>query len=287
MTEMPNDPKDVQLTQARMAAEDAGASLGGLMKGKRALVTGVANERSIAWAIAQAFHAESAELAFSYPGEAMERRVRPLAESLGAKAILDMDVGSDEAIDATAAELRKVWDHLDVLVPSIGYAPREALEGRFADVTSREAWRIALDVSAYSLVGLARAFKPMMRPGASIVALTYYGSEKVVRNYNVMGVAKAALECANRYLADDLGQDGIRVNCISAGPLKTLAASGIKGMRSMLAENAAFTPLKRNIEQDDVARACLYLCSDLARNVTGEVLHVDAGQNILGVVSMG
>jgi len=198
-----------------------------------------------------------------------------------------MDVGSDDAIQATARTLAERWDRLDILVHSIGFAPREALDGRFADVTTREAWRIALDVSAYSLVGLARAFKPLMRPGASIVSLSYYGSEKVVRNYNVMGVAKAALECSTRYLADDLGQDGIRVNCISAGPLKTLAVSGIKGMRTMLSDNAAKTPLRRNIEQDDVARAALYLCSDLARNVTGEVLHVDAGQNILGVVSMG
>jgi enoyl-[acyl-carrier protein] reductase I len=143
-----------------------------------------------------------------------------------------------------------------------------------------------MDVSAYSLIGLARAFKPMMRPGASILSLTYYGAEKVVRNYNVMGVAKAALECATRYLADDLGQDGVRVNAISAGPIKTLAASGIKGMRSMLSENAEKTPLRRNVDQEDCAQAALYLCSDMARNVTGEVLHVDAGQNIMGVVAM-
>jgi len=174
-----------------------------------------------------------------------------------------------------------------VLVHSIGYAPREALSGRFTDATTRDAWRIALDVSAYSLVGLARAFKPLMPPGGSILSLSYYGAEKVVRHYNVMGVAKAALECSTRYLADDLGADGIRVNCISAGPLKTLAAAGIKGMRDMLAENADRTPLRRNIEQEDCARAALYLCSDLAKNVTGEVLHVDAGQNIVGVVSMG
>ncbi len=283
----PIDPKDVEVQRARMETDDVRLSLGGLMRGRRALVTGVANERSLAWAIAQAFHAEGAELAFTYPGAAMEKRVRPLAESLGAKAILDCDVGKDAEIDRTVADVRKVWDRVDVLVHSIGFAPREALDGRFTDVTTRDAWRITLDVSAYSLVGLSRAFKPLMKPGASIVSLTYYGSEKVVRNYNVMGVAKAALECATRYLADDLGPDGIRVNSISAGPLKTLAASGIKGMRSMLSENAAFTPLRRNIEQDDVARACLYLCSDLARNVTGEVLHVDAGQNILGVVSRG
>jgi enoyl-[acyl-carrier protein] reductase I len=283
----PIDPKDVELNRARMQAEDVRASLGGLMRGRRAVITGVANERSIAWSIAQAFHAEGAELAFTYPGEAMERRVRPLAESLGAKAIIDCDVAKDDDIDRTVEAIQKVWDRVDVLVHSIGYAPREALAGRFADVTTREAWRIALDVSAYSLIGLARAFKPLMHPGASIVSLSYYGAEKVVRNYNVMGVAKAALECSTRYLADDLGADGIRVNCISAGPLKTLAAAGIKGMRDMLSENADRTPLRRNIEQDDCARAALYLCSDLAKNVTGEVLHVDAGQNIVGVVSMG
>jgi enoyl-[acyl-carrier protein] reductase I len=281
------DPKDVEITRARMETDDVRLSLGGLLKGKRALVTGVANDRSIAWAIAEAFHREGAELAFTYPGEAMEKRVRPLAESLGAKAILDCDVSRDEDIDRTAADIGRIWDSLDILVHSIGFAPRSALDGRFTDVTTREAWRITMDVSAYSLIGLARSFKPLMRRGSSILSLTYYGAEKVVRNYNVMGVAKAALECATRYLADDLGLDGIRVNAISAGPIKTLAAAGIKGMRSMLADNAARTPLRRNVEQDDCARAALYLCSDLARNVTGEVLHVDAGQNILGTVSMG
>ncbi len=285
----PIDPKDVEIQRAKAQAEDArsAAGYGGMLRGKRALITGVANDRSLAWAIAQLFHAEGAELAFTYPGEAMEKRVRPLAESLGAKAILDCDVAKDEDIDRTVADLREVWDRVDVLVHSIGYAPREALDGRFTDVTTREAWRIAMDVSAYSLVGLARAFKPLMPPGSSIVSLTYYGAEKVVRHYNVMGVAKAALECSTRYLADDLGQEGIRVNAISAGPVKTLAAAGIKGMRTMLGENAEKTPLKRNIEQDDCAKAALYLCSDLGRSVTGEILHVDAGQNIVGVVSMG
>jgi enoyl-[acyl-carrier protein] reductase I len=283
----PIDPKDVEITRARMEAEDVRAAFGGIMRGKRAVITGVANDRSLAWAIAQIFHREGAELAFTYPGEGMEKRVRPLAESLGAKAIVDCDVARDEDIDRTVEEIRKVWDRVDVLVHSIGYAPREALDGRFTDVTTRDAWRITLDVSAYSLVGLARAFKPVMPPGSSIVSLTYYGAEKVVRNYNVMGVAKAALECATRYLADDLGLEGIRVNSISAGPVKTLAAAGIKGMRTMLSENADRTPLRRNIDQDDVARAALYLCSDLAKNVTGEVLHVDAGQNVVGVVSMG
>jgi enoyl-[acyl-carrier protein] reductase I len=263
------------------------ASLGGLMKGKRALITGVANERSIAWAIAQAFHREGAELAFTYPGEVMGARVKPLAESLGAKAIIDCDVSKDEDIERTVAEVKKVWPHVDVLLHSIGFAPRSALDGRFAAVTTREVWQVTMDVSAYSLVALCRAFQPMMKPGAAVLSLTYYGAEKVVRNYNVMGVAKAALECSTRYLADDLGLDGIRVNAISAGPIKTLAAAGIKGMRTMLSENAERTPLRRNVDQEDCANAALYLCSDMARNVTGEVMYVDAGQNIVGVVSMG
>ena len=270
-----------------MTNEVTPPGLGGLLKGKRALITGVANDRSIAWAIAKAFHREGAELIFTYPGEEMERRVRPLAETLNPAAILDLDVGKDDDLEQTVEEVRKHWDRVDILLHSIGFAPRGALDGRFTDVTSRETWRITMDVSAYSLIGLTRAFKPLMPPGSSVLSLSYYGAEKVVRNYNVMGVAKAALECTTRYMADDLGQDGIRVNCISAGPLKTLAAAGIKGMRSMLGENADKTPMRRNIEQEDVADAALYLCSHLARNVTGEVLHVDAGQNIVGTVSMG
>lgn len=261
--------------------------MSGIMQGKRALVTGVANERSIAWAIAEAFRAQGAELALSYQGETMEKRVRPLAEGAGASAILDLDVSRDEDIARAFAELGKAWDRLDVLVHSIAFAPREALDGRFTDVTTREAFRVALDVSAYSLIALARAARPMMKPGSSIVTITYAASEKVVTNYNVMAIAKAALECAVRYLAEDLGREGIRVNAISAGPLRTLAAAGIKGMRGMLAENAEKTPLKRNIEHQDVGHAAVYLCSEMGKNVTGEILHVDAGQNIMGVVSMG
>jgi enoyl-[acyl-carrier protein] reductase I len=260
--------------------------LGGLLKGKRALITGVANDRSIAWAIAEAFHAEGAELAFTYPGEAMGKRVIPLATRLGPVAILDCDVASDAAIDRTFTELKGHWDRFDILIHCIAYTPREALDGRFTEVTSREAFRISLDVSAYSLIGLTRAARPFMPDGGSVVCLSYYGSEKVVPNYNVAGVAKAALEASMRYLAEDLGQDHVRVNAISAGPLKTLAAAGIKGMRTMLGENAEKTPLRRNIGHEDVARAALYLCSELGKNVTGEVLHVDAGQNIMGVVSM-
>ena len=281
---MPVDEKAVETTRATMAADDA-ARGHGLMAGKRVLMTGVANDRSIAWAIARVFQREGAELAFTYPGEAMGRRVIPLVKPI-AKAIIDCDVSHDEEIDRAVQQVSRQWDHLDVLVHSIAYAPREAMAGRFTDVTSREAWRIALDVSAYSLIGLTRAFKPLMKPGASVLTITYYGAEKVVTNYNVMGVAKAALECTVRYLAQDLGQDGIRVNAVSAGPLKTLAAAGIKGMRSMIGDNAEKTPLRRNIEHEDVGEAALYLCSELAKNVTGEVLHVDAGQNILAVVSM-
>jgi enoyl-[acyl-carrier protein] reductase I len=275
-----------------MAADEntvrsAGAAPGaaGMMQGKRALVTGVANDRSIAWAIAERFRHHGAELAFTYPGESMGRRVIPLVQPV-ASAVLDLDVSRDEEIERCVADLSRTWDRLDVLVHSIAFAPREAMGGRFTDVTSRDAWRTALEVSAYSLIGLARAFKPLMKPGASIVTISYYGAEKVVTNYNVMGIAKAALECSVRYLAQDLGQDGIRVNAISAGPLKTLAAAGIKGMRSMLGENADKTPLRRNIDHDDVGDAAVYLCSDMGKNVTGETLHVDAGQNIMGVVSM-
>ena len=280
---MPFDEKTLEATRGRMQADDAAAPR--LMEGKHALITGVANDRSIAWAIAQTFRRHGAELVFTYPGETMGKRVIPLVQPV-AKAVLDCDVQSDEQIERFAGDVAKVWDRLDVLVHSIAFAPREAMGGRFTDVTSRDAWRTAMEVSAYSLIALSRAFKPLMRPGSSIITISYYGAEKVVTNYNVMGVAKAALECSVRYLAQDLGQDGIRVNAISAGPLKTLAAAGIRGMRSMLGENADKTPLRRNIEHDDVGNAALYLCSDLGKNVTGETLHVDAGQNIMGVVSM-
>ena len=270
----------------REEAAEKGQGVGGkLLAGKRALIAGVANERSIAWAIAQAFRRHGAEMIFTYPGEGMAKRVVPLVEPV-AKATIDCDVTFDEQIGRAAQETQKVWGGLDILVHSLAFAPREAMDGRFTDVTSRSAWRTALEVSAYSLIGMARAFKPLMKPGSVIMCMTYYGAEKVVANYNVMGVAKAALECTVRYLAQDLGQDGIRVNAVSAGPLKTLAAAGVKGLRTMIAENADKTPLKRNIEQDDVGDAALYLCSDLARNVTGEILHVDAGQNIMGVVAM-
>ncbi len=279
----PIDPKDVEIQRARMETEDVRISLGGLMRGKRAVITGVANDRSLAWAIARAFDAEGAELAFTYPGEGMERRVRPLAESLGAKAIVDCDVAKDDDLVRTVEEIRRVWDRVDVLVHSIGYAPREALDGRFTEVTTRDAWRVALDVSAYSLVGLARVFKPLMPAGSSIVSLTYYGSEKVVRNYNVMGVAKAALDSSVKYLAWDLGSKNIRVNAISAGPVRTLAARSIAGFPTMEAIVEERSPLHRHIDADDVGAAAAYLLSDDARNVTGTVLHVDSGYHAMGM----
>ena len=258
----------------------------GLVDGRKALIFGVANDHSIAWGIAKALHDEGAIVGFSSVESPLEKRVRPLAASIGADFVEPCDVQSDDQIRAVMDKWRGAHGEIDILVHALAFAKREDLDGAYVD-TSRDGFALAMDVSAYSLVGLARAFKPLMPAGSSIVSLTYYGSEKVVRNYNVMGVAKAALECATRYLADDLGLDGIRINAVSAGPLKTLAAAGIKGMRSMLGENADKTPMRRNIEQDDVADAALYLCSHLARNVTGEVLHVDAGQNIVGPVSMG
>ena len=259
----------------------------GILAGKRVLVTGVLTEASIAFATARIAQEQGATVVLSNFGRALSLCQR-IAKRLTQEApVVELDVTNTEHLGTLADRLREHVDTLDGVVHSIGFAPRSALDGRFTDVTTRETWRITMDVSAYSLFGLTRAFKPLMVPGSSILSLSYLGAEKVIRNYNVMGVAKAALECSTRYLADDLGLDGIRINAVSAGPLKTLAAAGIKGMRSMLGENADKTPMRRNIEQDDVADAALYLCSHLARNVTGEVLHVDAGQNIVGPVSMG
>jgi enoyl-[acyl-carrier protein] reductase I len=255
----------------------------GLLSGKKGIIFGVANDRSIAWAIAEAMHRDGADLAFTYVGEAIEKRVRPLAESLGAKLVLPCDVTRDEEVGAVFDRLQGEWGGLDVLVHSIAFAGRDELKGLYLD-TSREGFRVALDVSAYSLVALSRAAAPLMENrGGSIVTLTYYGSEKVVENYNVMGVAKAALEASVRYLAADLGPRGIRVNAISAGPIKTLAASGISGFREMLHHAAEKAPLRRNVLPEEVGKAALYLASDLSSGTTGEVLHVDAGYNIMGL----
>jgi enoyl-[acyl-carrier protein] reductase I len=254
-----------------------------LFEGRRVLVFGVANERSIAWSMAEAMHRHGAELIFTYAGELLEKRVRPLAQSVGAPLVVPCDVTDDAQVEECFRQIGEVWDSFDVLIHAVAFANRDDLEGRFMD-TTREGFRTALEISAFSLPLLARHSQPFLaRRRGNIVTLTYYGAEKVITHYNVMGVAKAALEACVRYLAVDLGTDGIRVNAISAGPIKTLAAAGIRDFKKILAAVEERTPLKRNITQQDVAGAGLYLCSDLAGSVTGEVLHVDAGYNIVGV----
>ena len=254
-----------------------------LLEGKRAAIFGVANDRSIAWAIAEAFHAEGADLAFTFAGEMLEKRVRPLAEGVGSKIILPCDVTKDEEVEKVFATLKQEWGGLDVLVHAIAFANKEDLSNPYAQ-TSRAGFHLAMDVSAYSFVALARHAAPLMEGrNGSIVTLTYMGSEKVIPNYNVMGVAKAALEASVRYLAHDFGPKGIRVNAISAGPIRTLAAAGISDFKTMLHHVAERAPLKRNIDAEEVGKTALYLCSDLGSAVTGEVLHVDAGYNIMGM----
>ncbi|HUE77045.1 MAG TPA: enoyl-ACP reductase [Longimicrobiales bacterium] len=255
--------------------------MAGLMDGKRVMVFGVANERSIAWGISQAMHEEGARLGFNFLGDALEKRVRPLAERVDSDLVIPCDVTDDAEVADAFGTIRDQWGGLDVLVHSVAFANREDLDGRFSD-TSREGFLKALEISAYSLVHLAREAAPLMADGGSIVTMTYYGAEKVVENYNVMGVAKAALEASVRYLAADLGPQGIRVNAISAGPIKTLAASGVRGFRNILGVVEERAPLRRNVTQEDVGRTALYLCSGLAAGVTGEVIHVDSGYSTLG-----
>ncbi len=254
----------------------------GLLDGKKALIFGVANDHSIAWGIARALHAQGASVGFSSLQPLLDRRVRPLAAQLGATFVEPCDVQSDEQIRAVFEAWRAREGQLDILVHALAFARREDLDGKFVD-TSRDGWTLALDVSAYSLVALVREARPVLHPGSSIMTLTYYGAEKVVQHYNLMGVAKAALEASMRYLAADLGPDGIRVNAISAGPIRTLAASGIAGFRKMYGSFADVAPLRANITIDDVGGTAVYLASDLSRQVTGEVIYVDGGFNILGV----
>lgn len=256
--------------------------LANLYTGKKVLVFGVANERSIAWGIVKAMHAAGAEIAFTYAGEALEKRVRPLAASLGSTFIEPCDVTKDEELDAVFDKIGQTWGELDVLIHAVAFANREDLEGRYLD-TSREGFRLAHDISAYSLVAMTKRAMPYLKKKqGTVVAMTYYGAEKVVPNYNVMGVAKASLEASVRYLAADVGPEGVRVNAISAGPIKTLAAGGIKGFKSILEYVANRSPLRNNVTQEDVARTALYLCSDLSSGVTGEVVYVDAGYSIMG-----
>lgn len=253
-----------------------------LLENKKGLVFGVANKMSIAWAIAQEAHAQGAELGFTFLNEALEKRVRPLAEELSSPLIEPCDVGDDAQVQAVFEKAEKQWGKLDFLVHSIAFAQREDLQGKFLD-TSREGFRTALEVSAYSLVALARAAAPLMKDGGSIITMTYYGSQKVVQNYNVMGVAKAALEASVRYLATDMGPDQIRVNAVSAGPVKTLSAKGIRGFNNMLSHCGEMSPLKRNVEADEVAKSAVFLLSDYSNGITGEVLYVDSGYNTKGM----
>ncbi len=258
----------------------------GLLDGKKGLILGVANDHSIAWGIAQALHREGADLGFTYLGEALERRVRPLAESVGARLIEQCDVASDEQIDALMARVREVYGSIDILVHAIAFANKDELRGSFLN-TTRAGFLMALEISAYSLTALVKAASDLLTPQASVLTLTYHGSQQVLMNYNVMGVAKAALEASMRYLAVDLGPRGIRVNAISAGPIRTLAASGIGDFRAMHRQFAERAPLRRNVTSQDVGNTALWLCSDLSSGVTGETIYVDAGYSIVGLGSGG
>jgi enoyl-[acyl-carrier protein] reductase I len=253
-----------------------------LMGGKRGLIMGVANERSLAWGIAQALAAEGAELAFTYQGEAFEKRVRPLAESVGASVVLPCEATEDASLDSVFAALKESWGGLDFAVHAIAYSDKEELKGRYLE-TSRANFLKTLDVSCYTFTALCQRAVPLMTNGGSLLTLSYSGAERVMPHYNVMGVAKAALEASVRYLASDLGRDKIRVNAISAGPIKTLAASGIGDFRYILKWNEYNAPLKRNVTIEDVGKSALYLLSDLSSGVTGEVHHVDCGYHVVGM----
>lgn len=252
-----------------------------LLEGKRALIFGVANDRSIAWGIAKQLKDQGASIALSYVNDAIKKRVEPLAKELGADFIFEMDVTNDDHYNDLKAKVEKHWDSFDILVHSIAFADRADLKGGFVN-TSREGFKMACDISAFSLVGLSQSLSPMMNKGGSIMAMSYYGSQKVIKNYNVMGVAKAALESSTRYLANDLGEHDIRVNCLSAGPIKTLAASGISGFRELLNKVEEISPMKKNVTPEDVGGSAVYLASDLSTGVTGQVIYVDSGLSILG-----
>ena len=254
----------------------------GFMKGKRGLVMGLANDKSIAWGIAQALAGQGAELAFSYQGEQLKKRVLPLAERLGTPRVYECDVSDMDSLDRLFADLKALWGEIDFVVHAIGFSDKSELRGRYVD-TSRENFLMTMDISVYSFTAVCKRAAAMMRPGGSLLTLTYYGAEKVMPHYNVMGLAKAALESSVMYMAEDLGKDGIRVNAISAGPIKTLAASGIGDFRYILKWNELNSPLRRNVTQEEVGKAAIYLLSDLGSGTTGEVLHVDAGYHAVGM----
>jgi enoyl-[acyl-carrier protein] reductase I len=254
----------------------------GLLKGKRGLIMGLANDKSIAWGIAKACAEAGAELAFSYQGEALKKRVEPLMASIGMTEMYECDVADEATLDGLFAHLKSVWGGLDFVVHAIGFSDKNELRGRYVD-TSAANFRMTMDISVYSFTAVCQRACAMMGPGGSLLTLTYYGAEKVMPHYNVMGVAKAALEASVKYLAEDLGKDGIRVNAISAGPIKTLAASGIGDFRYIMRWNELNSPLRRNVTQEEVGKAALYLLSDLGSGTTGENLHVDAGYHVVGM----
>jgi enoyl-[acyl-carrier protein] reductase I len=252
------------------------------MHGKKGLIMGLANDRSLAWGIARALGQQGAELAFSYQGEALEKRVRPLAQEVGSDLLIDCDVSNMQALDTAFEELRGKWGGLDFVVHAIGFSDKNELRGKFVD-TSMDNFLLTMNISVYSFIAVAQRARAMMKPGGALLTLSYYGAEKVIPHYNVMGVAKAGLEASVKYLAADLGPEGIRVNAISAGPIKTLAASGIGDFRYIMKWNEYNAPLRRNVTIEDVGGAGLYLLSDLASGVTGEIHHVDAGYNVVGM----
>ena len=254
----------------------------GLMTGKRGLIMGLANDKSLAWGISKALHAQGAELAFSYQGDALAKRVRPLAEQVGSDFLIDCDVSDMAKLDEAFAEIEARWGKLDFVVHAIGFSDKNELRGLYAD-TSLDNFLLTMNISVYSFVAVAARARKLMKEGGSLLTLSYYGAEKVIPHYNVMGVAKAALETSVKYLAMDLGPEAIRVNAISAGPIKTLAASGIGDFRYILKWNEVNSPLRRNVTIDDVGGSALYLLSDLASGVTGEIHHVDAGYNVIGM----
>ncbi len=254
----------------------------GLMKGRRGLIMGLANDKSIAWGIAKALADQGAELAFSYQGDALKKRVEPLAAQIGSDFLAECDVADEASIDALFQTIATRWDSIDFIVHAISYSDKDQLRGRYAE-TTRDNFLMTMDISVYSFTAVARRAAAMMPNGGSMLTLTYYGAERVMPHYNVMGVAKAALEASVRYLAEDFGKDGIRVNAISAGPIKTLAASGIGDFRYILKWNELNSPLRRNVSQEDVGKSALYLLSDLGSGVTGETHHVDSGYHIVGM----
>ena len=266
-----------------MADQGYDVPKGELMQGKKGVVMGVANKDSIAWGIACQLAAQGAQMAFTYQGEALERRVRPLAESIGVNTLIEADVSSDEAMDRAFAEIEQAFGKLDFLVHAIAYADKSQISGSFVENTTREGFMLAMNISAYSFVDVSRRASKIMNPGGSIICLTYLGSERTIPNYNMMGVAKAALEASTRYIARDLGPEKIRVNAISAGPRRTLSLAGIQDGRKMIARGRNWSPLREDTSMEGIAGCALWLLSDLGRSTTGEVIHVDAGFHIVGL----